>query len=239
MSSLQHSTLSTQQVPPTGQGQPLSFKFGLCGIRVVMIDGEPWFVATDVCIALGIDRTAIRRLDDDEKGVYLMHTPGGEQKIAIVSESGLYILILRCRDAVKPGTVPHRFRKWVTSEVLPSLRKTGSYSDPLQVKRAHALATQVASVASQTVFNAVMSGNEEEQYSRWIFHLDSDQDGNPTIAHAKPVDRRSYVVTLPRLAELITTPDWPCRTEELLALSEACFQRLRRKLDVPAIGGAA
>ena len=52
----------------------------------------------------------------------------GAQSLALVSESGMYTLILRCRDAVKKGSVPHRFRKWVTSEVLPQIRKTGSYS---------------------------------------------------------------------------------------------------------------
>lgn len=98
-------------------------------VRVVMINGEPWFVAKDVCDALRLvnSRKALMSLDEDEKGVTLSYTPGGEQKLNIISESGLYTLILRCRDAVKQGTTAWRFRKWVTNEVLPSIRKNGEY----------------------------------------------------------------------------------------------------------------
>ncbi len=109
---------------------PLSFSFDQSfNVRVVMRDGDPWFVAADVCAALGIvnNRDALEKLDDDERGVGLTDTTEGVRKVGIVNESGLYTLILRCRDATKPGTVPHRFRKWVTSEVIPSIRKTGSY----------------------------------------------------------------------------------------------------------------
>ena len=98
-------------------------------VRVVMINGEPWFVAKDVCDALRLvnSRKALMSLDEDEKGVTLSYTPGGEQKLNIISESGLYTLILRCRDAVKQGTTAWRFRKWVTNEVLPTIRKNGEY----------------------------------------------------------------------------------------------------------------
>ena len=98
-------------------------------VRVVMINGEPWFVAKDVCDALRLvnSRKALMSLDEDEKGVTLSYTPGGEQKLNIISESGLYTLILRCRDAVKQGTTAWRFRKWVTNEVLPSICKNGEY----------------------------------------------------------------------------------------------------------------
>ncbi|WP_334756551.1 Bro-N domain-containing protein [Enterobacter cloacae] len=94
-----------------------------------MVDGNPWFVAADVCSAVGIKHSAsaMRALDNDEKGVHSMHTPGGQQDFTIINESGLYTLILRCRDAVTPGTIPYRFRKWVTGEVLPQIRQTGRY----------------------------------------------------------------------------------------------------------------
>lgn len=97
-------------------------------IRVVIVEGEPWFVAADICSAAGIDTTGIRKLDEDEKGLHLMQTPGGYQNVSIISESGLYTLILRCRDAVKQGTTAWRFRKWVTNEVLPAIRKSGEYA---------------------------------------------------------------------------------------------------------------
>lgn len=92
--------------------------------RIIDRDGEPWFVLADVCRALEIANAAdaARRLDDDEKGIVITDTLGGPQKLAIINESGLYSLILTSR---KEGA--KRFKKWVTSEVLPSIRKTGSY----------------------------------------------------------------------------------------------------------------
>ena len=93
-------------------------------VRVIMKDGEPWFVAKDVADVLDVSNPSdqLSLLDDDEKGVDLIETLGGKQKMSIVSESGLYAIIMRSR---KPEAKP--FRKWVTSEVLPSIRKTGGY----------------------------------------------------------------------------------------------------------------
>lgn len=114
----------------SNQTQLSTFNFESNSIRTLAINNEPWFVAKDLCNAINISnyRDAIERLDEDEKGVALTDTLGGKQEMNIVSESGMYTLILRCRDAVKKGSVPHRFRKWVTAEVLPAIRKTGSYS---------------------------------------------------------------------------------------------------------------
>lgn len=106
------------------------FKFeSAAPVRMFNIDGNPWFAAKDVCDALGLrnSRKAIGMLDDDEKGVTSSYTPGGMQAVNVINESGLYTLILRCRDAVTPGTIPYRFRKWVTGEVLPQIRLTGRY----------------------------------------------------------------------------------------------------------------
>lgn len=114
---------------------PSVFKFeDSIPIRSLIKDGEPWFVAKDVCDALDLtnSRMALQSLDDDEKGVSLIYTPGGRQEMQIVSESGLYTLILRCRGAVTNGSNAHRFRKWITSEVLPLIRKTGKYAVPVQ-----------------------------------------------------------------------------------------------------------
>jgi len=103
----------------------VAFNFESSNVRVTMGEnGEPMFVAADVCQALTIDnhRNVLARLDDDEKGVQSMDTPGGRQELATVNESGLYSLILTSR---KPEA--KRFKRWVTHEVLPSIRKTGSY----------------------------------------------------------------------------------------------------------------
>lgn len=93
-------------------------------IRVEMIDNEPWFVAKDICEALTIEkyRDAVSRLDDDERGSVVVDTLGGKQSMTAVNESGLYNLIFQSRKAEAKV-----FRKWVTSEVLPSIRKTGRY----------------------------------------------------------------------------------------------------------------
>ena len=96
-------------------------------VRIVEKGGEPWFVARDVCKVLEITKvdSAIRNLDADEKGAHTVSTPGGNQEMTIVSEAGLYSLILRSR---KPEA--KAFKRWVTHEVLPSIRKTGAYLSP-------------------------------------------------------------------------------------------------------------
>ncbi|UUJ94905.1 BRO family protein [Escherichia coli] len=133
------------------------FKFGDSEIRVINKCGEPWFVAKDVCDALNLtnSRKALTALDDDEKGVTLSYTLGGEQNLSIVSESGMYTLVLRCRDAVNKGSVPHKFRKWVTAEVLPSIRKTRSYGNTLKAKKA--LPGKITTEQQEAIKQLVMS----------------------------------------------------------------------------------
>ena len=95
-------------------------------IRSMEIGGEPWFVGKDVATALGYKETAkaVREhVDPEDKGVSVLDTPGGKQNLTIINESGMYSLILSSKlDGAK------RFKRWVTSEVLPSIRKTGKYS---------------------------------------------------------------------------------------------------------------
>jgi len=95
-------------------------------VRIVTdAQGEPWFVAADVLSTISLDRKALERLDDDEKGVNSIHTPGGVQEMTTVNEPGLYALVLGSRKAEAK-----RFKRWVTHEVLPTIRKTGSYAVP-------------------------------------------------------------------------------------------------------------
>lgn len=98
-------------------------------VRVVMRDGDPWFVVKDVCSVLSIQNAAqaVESLDEDEKGICSVYTLGGQQDAVTVSESGMYTLVLRSRSATTPGSSAHRFRKWVTGDVLPQIRKTGRY----------------------------------------------------------------------------------------------------------------
>lgn len=102
-----------------------TFTYNNAQVRTVEKNGEPWFVLKDVCDVLGLDspHKVADRLDEDEKGRNSIPTPGGKQEMTVISESGLYYVILRSdKKEAKP------FRKWVTAVVLPSIRKTGSYS---------------------------------------------------------------------------------------------------------------
>lgn len=114
-------------------------------VRVVTVDGEPWFIGSDVCGALNTDPTnTYRILDEDEKGLWISHTLGGSQKVVIVSEAGLYSCMLRSRSRAAK-----QFKRWVTHEVLPAIRKTGSYnlpdfSNPAEAARAWAEQYEVA-----------------------------------------------------------------------------------------------
>jgi len=120
-------------------------------IRTVEINGEIYFVAADVCKILEVGDTsnAVKSLDDDEKGTYNISTVGGVQKMLIVNESGLYRLIFKSR---KPEA--KNFQRWVTHEVLPSIRKHGAYmtgatldeiadNPDLLMKLAHRLVNEV------------------------------------------------------------------------------------------------
>lgn len=101
------------------------FTYNDTPLRTVEKDGELWWVLKDVCNVLGIVKpsSVAVRLDNDERGAHLMSTPSGEQKMTIVNEPGLYNVILR---SDKPEAKD--FKRWVTHEVLPSIRKTGSYT---------------------------------------------------------------------------------------------------------------
>ena len=93
-------------------------------VRTILLDDEPWFVATDVCKALEIGNVsmALSRLDADEKGISSIDTLGGTQKVSIINEPGLYSLILTSR---KPEA--KAFKRWITHEVIPAIRRHGAY----------------------------------------------------------------------------------------------------------------
>lgn len=107
-------------------------------IRTVTINNEPWFVGKDVAEALGYaePRSAVsKKIDEADRGVAEMETPSGKQNMTIINESGLYALIFGSKlESAK------RFKHWVTSEVLPAIRKTGSYQIAPQGEELLALA---------------------------------------------------------------------------------------------------
>lgn len=111
-------------------------------IRTIKVNGEPWFVLKDVCEAFGETnyRRVASRLEDDEKGVSQISTPGGKQNMTIVNESGLYSALFAMQPEkargvdneyiVKRQTQLRQFKRWVTHDVLPSIRKNGGYMIP-------------------------------------------------------------------------------------------------------------
>lgn len=105
----------------------ISFEYHGRNVRTVLLNGEPWWVLKDVCAVLeiGNSRDVAARLDGDEKGVEKIDTLGGAQDLLIISEAGLYSVIFRSN---KPEA--KTFKRWVTHEVLPQIRKTGGYNIP-------------------------------------------------------------------------------------------------------------
>ncbi|TRO20910.1 hypothetical protein EQ826_15320 [Ectopseudomonas mendocina] len=127
--------------------QVIPFQFDTREVRTMLIDDQPWFVAADVCQALAVrnNRDALSRLDEDEKGVATTDTLGGSQAVGIINESGLYSLILTSR---KPEA--KRFKKWITAEVLPAIRRTGQYHDS-----SNKMATLVDALIGMTEVNVL------------------------------------------------------------------------------------
>ena len=112
------------------------FVHGEHQIRIKGTEEIPIFCAKDVCTALGIvnHRDKVAKLDEDEKRVSVEPTASGRQRMLFVTEPGLYKIILSCREASIPGTAPHAFCRWVTHEVLPSIRRTQRYELRMQIE---------------------------------------------------------------------------------------------------------
>lgn len=145
------------------------FSFEKSPVRTVLVSGAPWFSSADVgkILQLSNIRASVALLDDDEKGVNTIDTPGGKQEISIVSESGLYALIFKSR---RPEA--KKFRRWVTSEVLPAIRKTGSYSatltpaEQLQIRKAISARAKKSAVAYQTIYHALYARFQVAKYDQ-------------------------------------------------------------------------
>lgn len=177
-----------------------AFSFQDKQVRVVVRDGNPWFVARDVCEVLDLSDTsmAIRRLDEDEKLTQTMFVSGQNREVWLVNEPGLYALILTSR---KPEA--KTFKRWITHEVIPSIRKTGVYSAeqykvvPLNDRQALIKSLQLT----------VELANEMEEvkslaqtHSQKLVELEQKVDEQITIDHGeqralqKAIARRVYEV---------------------------------------------
>lgn len=194
---------------------PVAFQFNSREVRTIVKDGEPWFVATDVCSTLGYRDASngLRCLDEDEKGTHSVSTPGGTQKLTIINESGLYALVLRSK---KPEA--RKFAKWVTREVLPAIRKTGRYEE----------AAGVAHITPEQLLADALS------HGRWFM---SFADGRITL---RPVPDEAMVVSSADLATMVREP-CSVSIRDLPAIINAASTRLNEWVvsQLPALRGAA
>lgn len=144
-----------------GASAPTIFTFRTTEVRTVVVDGNPWFVASDIAKALNFRDAAnmTRVLDDDERGTHIMSTPSGDQEMIVINESGMYHAVLKSR---KPEAKP--FRKWVTAEVLPAIRKTGRYEGtPYSVQPGQTLSAEQADTLRQMLTEGVQKLPAKQQ----------------------------------------------------------------------------
>ncbi len=159
-------------------------------VRSLVLSGEPWFVAADVCRALDIinNRDAMSRLDEDEKGVASTDTPGGMQEMTVVNEPGLYALVLGSR---KPEA--KAFKRWITHEVIPSIRKHGFYGTDVAIERM--LGDPDAAI---TMLQAYKAEREERQRLAAQAALDA-----PKVLFAESVAASHQSILIGELAKLL------------------------------------
>ncbi|MEG1113215.1 MAG: BRO family protein [Hafnia sp.] len=132
---LSHPAASQKDIYQASESDISVIRFEGAKVRIVKISGEPWFVAADMCKALEIGNPskAVAALDMDENtltSIQGIHAGPGNPVVNVVAESGFYKLIARSRKATAAGTFAHRFSNWVFRQVIPSIRKTGSYGVP-------------------------------------------------------------------------------------------------------------
>lgn len=207
------------------------FQFHTHTVRVVTRDGEPWFVAADVADALGYAsaKDAARNLSESQKGRQIVPTlsadaagrGGGDQTVTIVNESGLYRLVLRSR---KPEAIA--FSDWVTGEVLPSIRKTGSYGKPaIDYTAARAQAAAVGLAAEHALFTSLLAGECNQRVMAWQTH-----DGK---AGAKVITQDAVCMSFALMPDAIERDGLAAgaTNDQLLAVANACINRVRNRED--------
>lgn len=146
-------------------------------LRTVAIDGEPWFVAADTLALLDLNRSSLTALDDDEKGVHSLDTLGGQQNVGVLSEPGFYSLVLRSR---KPEA--KAIKRWVTHDVLPAIRRTGSYSTAPALTGAELLAHAV--IEAQAMLTAANDRIAELEPKAEVADKFLDADGDLSVRDA-------------------------------------------------------
>lgn len=162
-------------------------------LHVVQIDGEPWFVAGDVAAILGYRMASdmTRNLEADEKGTHVLRTPGGEQSVSIISEPGLYNAISRSRVE---GA--QKFKRWVNHDVLPAIRKTGSYNAPAAISFEEMTAHVIAGLQERIAEAQARAKELESPAAAW--ESLSKAEGDFTVSDAAKTLARDGIATGPR-----------------------------------------
>lgn len=203
------------------------FNFGIFTVRVITRDNQPWFVANDICNALGYSNTSKAigdHLDEDERYNESLERGGS---LLLINESGLYALVLRSR---KPEA--RKFAKWVTKEVLPSIRQTGQYGqpaqDPKRIEHARQLAHAATAQVYQAVFDAVLNNNSSPYNTRLLLGFTGT---TAPMAYVQALENGAFAMTLPQLTKAIRT-DLMVPDTALANLAAACIQRMAERAEV-------
>lgn len=160
-------------------------------VRMVIHNNEPFFVAKDVCDILEItnSRMALQRLDETEKGVSSIDTPGGKQSMSVINESGLYELIFASRKLEAK-----MFKKWVKKEVLPSIRKHGAYMTPQTIEKA---------ITSPDFLIKLATNLKQEQEARKLAETKLVQQ-QPLVTFAQTCMASEKALLVREVAKLVT-----------------------------------
>jgi len=166
------------------------FSFEGNEIRTIQKDREPWWVLKDVCgvLEIGNSRDVTARLDDDEKGVGIIDTLGGKQEVSIINESGLYNVILLSR---KPEA--KKFKRWVTHEVLPALRKHGAYMTTDKLEEV---------MNDPDAWIKLLTALKEERQQKARLQLQAEED-KPKVIFADAVSVSDGTILIGELAKIL------------------------------------
>lgn len=194
------------------------FKYKDNEVRTVEQGGEVWWVLKDVCRVLGISkhRDTASRLDEDERGSVKVDTPGGPQNMTIINESGLYKVILRS-DKLEAK----KFTRWVTHEVLPSIRRTGGYS---------AAGTQTFTVEQITQFAAAVVTQVVTQMAQTTTPASDPQVPEDRSEQKQRVRRRGALSSIERMA-----PELRREIEEMLCDKRCTYMDIVARLEEDGI----
>lgn len=199
---------------PAPGSEVIPFVYGDREVRTVTIDGEPWFVATDVAKALGYRNAPdmLRMVDDEDKGYAEVRTPGGPQRLGIINESGLYLAIFRSRaEHAKP------FRRWITNEVIPSIRRRGGYLTPEATKAALADPDFIIRLATSLKEEQARSAALEERVAadapmaRFGRTLAASEGDLLVKQVAAAITAEGVTVSQPKLFGWLRAHGWLCR----------------------------